>query len=117
MENEELDLELEVDEGNGKRKREAVEPAIYEICDTFRVVIDDSDTMILQKRSKYTDGSENWIFDGYFQQWDMMFKEVLQSLPKTAALRKGGGNLEDLIQIIKDSTKRVEEWFSPKLSK
>jgi hypothetical protein len=117
MVNEELDLDQEESEVNEKRKREAVEPAIYEICETFRVVIDDSDTMILQKKSKYTDGTENWIFDGYFQDWEAMFREVLKSLPKVMALRKGSGNLLDLIQIIKDANKIVIEWFAPKLNK
>lgn len=110
---EELEVEQEV--SNDKRKREVLKPVIYDINGMYGVKIDDSDTMTLQKRVKYQDGGEEWIDDGYFQSWTALFKEVLSSTPKVAALRRGNGNLEDLIQVIKESNKQVEEWFAPKL--
>jgi hypothetical protein len=110
--------ELEVaQDSNDKRKREVLKPVIYDINGMYGIKIDDSDTMTLQKKVKYQDGSEDWIDDGYFQSWTSLFKEVLSSSPKVAALRLGNGNLEDLIRIITESTKKVEEWFAPKIRK
>jgi hypothetical protein len=116
MEYDELEVEQDDIKVN-KRKRMVIEPVIYDINGAYGVKIEDSDTMTLQKKVKYQDGGEGWVDDGYFQNWTNLFKEVLSSTPKVEALKHGGGSLVDLIDIIKKSTKQVEEWFEPKINK
>lgn len=111
------ELEVEQEVSSDKRKREVLKPVIYDINGMYGVKIDDSDTMTLQKKVKYQDGGEDWIDDGYFTSWVSLFKEVLSSNPKSMALKHGGGKLEDLINIITESNRQIEQWFSPKLNK
>ena len=98
--------------GNEKRKRVVVPSVIYTLGDNWRVVIDDSESMILQKKVKYTDGSENWIFDGFFSDLESMCKDVQKSNPKEKALKYGGGTILDLIRITKEAYAETSAWFN-----
>jgi hypothetical protein len=118
MSEQDLDLELEsgeVEETAAKRKRITTPTSIVNINEVFQVVIE-PDTMILQKKAKYEDASENWIFDGYFQQWDALLKDVHKSMIKERLSKKSEHTLLELLQVFKETKKEIENWFNTNLN-
>jgi hypothetical protein len=118
MNEQDLDQEVEVgevEETTTKRKRIIAPTSIVTISEVFQVVIE-PDTMILQKKAKYEDSSENWIFDGYFQQWDSLLKDVHKSMIKERLSKKSEHTLLELLQVFKETKKEIEDWFNTSLN-
>jgi hypothetical protein len=107
--NEELemngDLELGTDETTEKvaRKKSLIEEKIIQINDNFRYIIHTDDNLQLQRKKKYDDGTEDFVFYGWFGDMYSMARKFIKINTIENTRDASVEHMEQLVKIDKDS--------------
>lgn len=118
-ENMEKELELDVEETvetNGKKaKRELADNRqnITNINDYIRFVTHGDGNRELQKLHKYTDGSEEWIRDGWYGSKDdgAMFRNIISMVRDNKLKEKQISDLKYYIKCFDDAKSEITKYF------
>jgi hypothetical protein len=132
----ELDLDVELENENDfeedsdsetstkkirKEKREPLDNSeqITIINNFIRFVTKSDGCRSLQKLVKYTDGTEEWIHNGWFGYKDdgSMFRVVIQLIRDMKLKEKEVSDLKYYIKCFKDAKKEVQEYFNVEFNK
>jgi hypothetical protein len=65
----------------------------------------------LQKKNNYTDGSDNWIFDGWLYSEDTLMKAARNIIRDRKVKKKEEADLTYFIECFKEADKEIKEFF------
>jgi hypothetical protein len=107
--NEELEMNEELELGNDEttekvaRKKPIVEEKIITINDNFRYIIHTDDNLQLQRKKKYDDGTEDYVFYGWFGDMRSMARKFVNINTIENTRDVSVTNMEQIIKINEDS--------------
>jgi hypothetical protein len=110
--NYETDEIIDGEESVQTKKKQIVTETLLVFNDYFRVKIASNDsTMVLERRIKYDDGSDGWVFDGYFGEFTSMFKDMFKAMVKMKVSQKAQTDMKDLLNAYKESEREMLSWL------
>lgn len=108
-----MDYEVEnTEEVSQSKKKVVVTETILQFNEHFRARISSHDVnMNLERKNKYDDGSEGWVHDGHFTQFDSMFKDMFNTMIKIRVSAKAQTETKDLWDAIRATEEEHIKWM------